>query len=151
MQALGKLQFMPGLTELCTFLDAANIPRCLLVVRRLCVPVRWCATPQQHAPAICHPVWPTRSSRALQCHPACPAAAKCLECRGLITRNALKSVEHFHAKLEAQPFRPALNRAFLPYKPDPSAILHICQEWGLSPAHVAMVGDSAKDDVRSLR
>ena len=95
-------------------------------------------------------MWHTYSNRTLRYYPLCHARTGCLDCRGLITRNALKSVEHFHAKLEAQPFKPSLDRAFVPYKPHPAAILHICQEWGLAPGQVAMVGDSAKDDVRSL-
>ena len=95
-------------------------------------------------------MWHTCSDRALCYYPSCHARTDRLNCRGLITRNALKSVEHFHAKLEARPFKPALDRAFLPYKPEPAPILHICQEWGLAPGQVAMVGDSAKDDVRSL-
>lgn len=72
--------------------------------------------------------------------------------RAIVTRNASSSVAHFH---EAHwgpatgllPFRPALAREFRPYKPSPAAVLHICGEWGLEPAEVAVVGDSARDDV----
>lgn len=68
--------------------------------------------------------------------------------RGLITRNVLPSVEHFHSKvLEAPPFRPALARCFTPYKPAPDALLHICEQWGIAPENAVMVGDSAKDDI----
>ena len=81
--------------------------------------------------------------------PSCTDAEGQQACRGLITRNVRASVEHFHAKLPVPPFRPALDRSFLPYKPDPAAILHICRDWGLTSSQVVMVGDSAKDDVRA--
>ena len=72
--------------------------------------------------------------------------------RGLLTRNVMKSVEHLHRQhvtpLGLDPFSPALGREFRPYKPEPDALLHICQEWGLTPGPgVVMVGDSAKDDI----
>jgi histidinol phosphatase-like enzyme len=34
-----------------------------------------------------------------------------------------------------------------PYKPSPEALIHICDTWGIPPASVIMVGDSAKDDI----
>ena len=68
--------------------------------------------------------------------------------RGIITRNVLPSVDHFHNNvLAAPPFRPALARCFTPYKPAPDALLHICEQWGISPQNAVMVGDSAKDDI----
>lgn len=44
-------------------------------------------------------------------------------------------------------FFPALSREFLPYKPDPAPLLHICSLWGVQPNEVIMIGDSLKDDV----
>ena len=42
---------------------------------------------------------------------------------------------------------PCLDRSFLPPKPDPAALVHIANHWGL-PAHkVTMVGDTAHDMV----
>ena len=70
--------------------------------------------------------------------------------RGLVTRNVQASVAHFHANAwTLPPFSPALAREFKPYKPAPDALLHICAAWGVPPAEVCMIGDSAKDDVVS--
>jgi HAD superfamily hydrolase (TIGR01549 family) len=70
--------------------------------------------------------------------------------RGLVTRNVQASVAHFHANAwPLPPFEPALAREFKPYKPAPDALLHICAAWGVPPAEVCMIGDSAKDDVVS--
>ena len=68
--------------------------------------------------------------------------------RGLITRNVQSSVAHFHATVfSPPPFNPALARCFTPYKPAPDSLQHICSTWGIEPAHVVMIGDSAKDDI----
>lgn len=70
--------------------------------------------------------------------------------RGLITRNVLDSVHHFHRKFFShRPFDPALARCFTPFKPSPAALVHICERWGISPREAVMVGDSAKDDIVS--
>mmetsp|Transcript_26242 Transcript_26242/g.73647 ORF Transcript_26242/g.73647 Transcript_26242/m.73647 type:complete len:229 (-) Transcript_26242:386-1072(-) len=71
--------------------------------------------------------------------------------RALITRNMRASVEHFHAnKLPIPPFHPALCReTFHAHKPSPEPLLHIAKLWGVHPQELAMVGDSAKDDVVS--
>lgn len=55
-------------------------------------------------------------------------------------------MEFFHRLLPAglAPFSPALSREFLPYKPSPDALIHICKSWGIAPQHAVMVGDSAK-------
>lgn len=39
---------------------------------------------------------------------------------------------------------------FFPWQPDPAALLHIAQHWGIEPSELVMVGDSAKDDVRRI-
>lgn len=68
--------------------------------------------------------------------------------RGLVTRNVDSSVKYFHNNhFTLNPFWPALSREFKPYKPNPGALLHICQQWGIPPQEAIMVGDSAKDDV----
>ncbi|KAH7433381.1 hypothetical protein KP509_07G066800 [Ceratopteris richardii] len=67
--------------------------------------------------------------------------------RGLITRNVKASVDLFHQRFGISEFFPALSREFTPYKPHPAPFLHICKVWDASPAHVMMVGDSAKDDM----
>ena len=72
--------------------------------------------------------------------------------RGIVTRNVTTSMNHLHREhivpQGLATFSPALGREFRPYKPDPDALLHICQEWGLAPgADIVMVGDSAKDDI----
>ncbi|KAI8476002.1 MAG: HAD-like domain-containing protein [Monoraphidium minutum] len=70
--------------------------------------------------------------------------------RGLITRNVRSSIEYFHDNhfTSARRFAPAISReCAFPYKPSPVALLHICEEWGVAPGEVIMVGDSAKDDI----
>eukprot|EP00850_Spirogloea_muscicola_P011390 SM000070S21356 [mRNA] locus=s70:623539:625164:+ [translate_table: standard] len=49
--------------------------------------------------------------------------------------------------VQAAPFAPALSREFLPYKPDPAPLLHICNAWSVLPTEVLMIGDSVKDDI----
>ncbi|XP_008789474.1 haloacid dehalogenase-like hydrolase domain-containing protein At2g33255 isoform X2 [Phoenix dactylifera] len=66
--------------------------------------------------------------------------------RGLITRNIKAAVDLFHQRFGMK-FIPALSREFLPYKPDPAPLLHICSTWGIRPSEVMMIGDSARDDV----
>ena len=76
-----------------------------------------------------------------------------LDAKGLpagSSRATSSSVAHFHANAwPLPPFEPALAREFKPYKPAPDALLHICAAWGVPPAEVCMIGDSAKDDVVS--
>ena len=58
------------------------------------------------------------------------------------------SIEFFHRHhFTLPPFTPALSREFAPYKPNPASLLHIAEKWGVAPEELAMVGDSAKDDV----
>ncbi|KAK6645835.1 hypothetical protein PHAVU_L001872 [Phaseolus vulgaris] len=66
--------------------------------------------------------------------------------RGLITRNVKSAVDLFHERFGIT-FSPALSREFLPYKPDPAPLLHICSLWEVQPNEVIMIGDSLKDDV----
>ena len=69
-------------------------------------------------------------------------------CRALLTRNVGQSVKHFHdMHFKLPPFLPALDRSFRPYKPNPDAIQHICNHWGIAASEAVMIGDSAKDDV----
>ncbi|GAQ90232.1 hypothetical protein KFL_006160060 [Klebsormidium nitens] len=67
--------------------------------------------------------------------------------RGLVTRNVSSSVDHLHRKMGITPFWPALARDFLPFKPDPAPLLHICEAWKVQPSEVMIVGDSARDDI----
>lgn len=71
--------------------------------------------------------------------------------RALVTRNMRASVEHFHnSAFSLAPFHPALCReTFHKHKPSPEPLLHIAAAWGILPSELAMVGDSAKDDVVS--
>jgi hypothetical protein len=71
----------------------------------------------------------------------------------LITRNVDRSVSHLHAELwEPQglsAFTPAITREGPhPHKPDPAALAHIFETWGVAPGpEVLMVGDSLANDV----
>jgi len=42
-------------------------------------------------------------------------------------------------------FSPILTRDFTPCKPHPAPILHICEQWGLKPSEVVMIGDMRDD------
>mmetsp|Transcript_11841 Transcript_11841/g.13771 ORF Transcript_11841/g.13771 Transcript_11841/m.13771 type:complete len:238 (-) Transcript_11841:1041-1754(-) len=67
--------------------------------------------------------------------------------RGLVTRNVQNSIDHFHNLFPLPAFSPALGREFEPCKPDPAAILHICEKWDIPPEECVVVGDSLKHDV----
>lgn len=69
--------------------------------------------------------------------------------RALLTRNVADSVDHFHRHHfnSLPPFFPALSREFTPYKPDPSALIHIADHWSIQPHELCIVGDSARDDI----
>eukprot|EP00803_Ostreobium_quekettii_P006592 evm.model.scf_259.3 EVM.evm.TU.scf_259.3 scf_259:14241-19239(-) len=68
--------------------------------------------------------------------------------RGLITRNAMTSVDYFYKHcFPLSPFTPSLCREFTPYKPHPAGILHICEQWDIAPEECMMVGDSPANDV----
>jgi len=69
--------------------------------------------------------------------------------RGLVTRNNARAVEVFHARLGpgVPPFAPSLARCFTPPKPDPAALHHIADAWGVASSDLVMVGDSLEDDV----
>ena len=72
--------------------------------------------------------------------------------RGLVTRNMKASVDHFHEHhlQDLPPFWPALCReTFHAFKPSPEPLLHIAGEWGIDPEEMAMIGDSASNDVVS--
>jgi hypothetical protein len=44
-----------------------------------------------------------------------------------------------------------VTRDFEPCKPHPAPVLHICDEWGLQPGQVAVVGDDKTDMISGLR
>jgi HAD superfamily hydrolase (TIGR01509 family) len=71
--------------------------------------------------------------------------------RALVTRNNSRAVHAFHAHLHAvasaRPFIPALAREFHPPKPDPAALHHCAETWGVCPTELVMIGDSLADDV----
>eukprot|EP00887_Chlorella_sp_A99_P002692 scaffold6.g2692.t1 len=68
--------------------------------------------------------------------------------RALVTRNVNASIDFFHRHhFTLPPFTPALSREFAPYKPNPAALLHIADKWGVQRDMLVMVGDSAKDDI----
>ncbi|KAK9909655.1 hypothetical protein WJX75_005659 [Coccomyxa subellipsoidea] len=71
--------------------------------------------------------------------------------RALLTRNTTRAVQYFHDQhflsQRLPPFTPALARDFMPYKPSPAAVLHICKGWNISPTDAVVIGDSAKDDI----
>ena len=68
--------------------------------------------------------------------------------RALVTRNVSSSVDFFHrTAFNLPPFFPALSREWTPYKPDPAALHHIAEHWGVDASELVMIGDSPKDDI----
>ena len=68
--------------------------------------------------------------------------------RALVTRNVSSSVDFFHrTAFNLPPFFPALSREWTPYKPDPAALHHIAEHWGIDTREMVMIGDSPKDDI----
>lgn len=67
----------------------------------------------------------------------------------ILTRNLINSVNHLlsthipsHAHIE---FDPILTRSFQPPKPQPDALFHIAEKWGIKADELIMVGDSMDD------
>ena len=49
--------------------------------------------------------------------------------RAIVTRNVASTLEFFHQfHWRRDPFSPAISREFTPYKPNPAALLHICEK-----------------------
>ena len=79
--------------------------------------------------------------------------------KAVLTRNVLKSVEYMQREilknLEVQiadfddivARDTIVCRKIIPSKPEPDAILHICEQWNCHPVDVIMVGDCKADDV----
>ena len=65
--------------------------------------------------------------------------------KGIITRNTMRAVRHLVDRLGVS-FSPVVTRDFLPVKPDPAPVAHICAAWRVEPGHVLMVGDY-RDDI----
>ncbi|MEX2115160.1 MAG: HAD family hydrolase [Pirellulales bacterium] len=64
--------------------------------------------------------------------------------RGVVTRNSRESTLALLARLGLQ-FDPVLGRHEAPPKPDPTALLHICQAWDFAPRECVMIGDYRYD------
>jgi len=64
--------------------------------------------------------------------------------RGLLTRNTMKSVDVFLA-MSGCWFDKIVTRDFVPTKPNPEPLLHICKHWDFHPQNVMMVGDWVDD------
>lgn len=62
----------------------------------------------------------------------------------ILTRNGQHAVDHFAARF-AHSFDTIVTREFKPCKPHPAPLLHICQQWGVRPQEVMMVGDFRDD------
>ena len=70
--------------------------------------------------------------------------------RGLLTRNNTRVMQRAVALIHTavgreDVFCTALSRSFVPAKPHPAPLLHICAAWGLPPSEVVMVGDHLDD------
>lgn len=132
--ALADMALMPGAMQLCAALDGMAIPRGLITrnVKR--------SVDYFHA-------------RHFSSHAASSSSSslRSIGCTISATSSGVGSSSLTTAALlAAKPFLPAISRECgFAYKPSPEALLHICGQWGISPAECAMVGDSPKDDVRS--
>lgn len=76
-----------------------------------------------------------------------PGAADFLDCldglkllRGVVTRNSRQSALEMLSQFSHR-FDPVISRDDGPVKPDPWAILQICEAWNLLPQQVAVIGD----------
>lgn len=68
--------------------------------------------------------------------------------KAILTRNNPEPVAHLLANLlSAHAFDPVITREFSPPKPEPAALIHIAQMWGIPTREVAMVGDGWGDMV----
>ncbi|KAI5805782.1 putative HAD superfamily hydrolase [Geopyxis carbonaria] len=66
---------------------------------------------------------------------------------GILTRNCDGPVQVLLEReaLARGVFEPVVTRAFVPTKPRPEGIWHICETWGVGVENVVMVGDSMDD------
>ena len=62
----------------------------------------------------------------------------------ILTRNVHATIDLLCQKLGSS-FHPRLDRTFTPPKPEPDALLHILNVWGMDPDAAIMVGDSSHD------
>lgn len=62
----------------------------------------------------------------------------------ILTRNVHSTIDLLCEKLGSS-FEPRLDRTFTPPKPEPHALLHILECWGMRPQDAIMVGDSSHD------
>ena len=155
-QALRDMQLMPGVVELSAYLD---VRACR--VGRVQGSVRGVVTARlppslQSPPARASPPGGGGPERCVGANAATGAAACCCCMQGvgvpraLVTRNVSSSIDFFHAHhFTLPPFVPALSRDCIEPKPSPASLLHIAERWGVAPGELVMVGDSAKDDVRT--
>lgn len=70
----------------------------------------------------------------------------------LVTRNSSRTVQHFQTHVwpaGAAAMSPVISRDDpFPSKPDPTAMSHICEKWGVPSDHsIMMVGDSPSNDI----
>lgn len=94
--------------------------------------------------------------RTLRLMPGAAELAAWLDAHGipvaLVTRNSALTVEHFHRHVwpaSLPSMSPVISRDdSWPSKPDPSAMLAICEKWGVPAGpSILMVGDSPSNDV----
>eukprot|EP00002_Diphylleia_rotans_P001654 TRINITY_DN10932_c0_g1_i1.p1 TRINITY_DN10932_c0_g1~~TRINITY_DN10932_c0_g1_i1.p1 ORF type:complete len:236 (-),score=43.29 TRINITY_DN10932_c0_g1_i1:187-894(-) len=71
---------------------------------------------------------------------------------GIITRNSDDAIQHFFGILNIPGagssgglLSKTLSRTFVPCKPSPAPLLHLCQEFGIEPESTLMIGDSIDD------
>jgi HAD superfamily hydrolase (TIGR01509 family) len=93
-------------------------------------------------------------SAPMTLRPGCLELLEALDAAGLpraiITRNSSRGVERLLEHLGelgelGAGFSPALDRSFLPPKPEPDSLLHVAHAWGLPIDRLVMVGDSVHD------
>jgi HAD superfamily hydrolase (TIGR01509 family) len=80
--------------------------------------------------------------------PGVPAFVESLRSRGLmcgvVTRNSREPTLALLSRLGLE-FDPVLGRDEAPPKPDPAALVHIAQVWGVAPRECVMIGDFRYD------
>ena len=59
---------------------------------------------------------------------------------GIVTRNSRPATELVLGRLGC-PIRDVMTRDDAPHKPDPTAILKLCERWDVAPSECVMVGD----------
>jgi phosphoglycolate phosphatase-like HAD superfamily hydrolase len=133
-KALRDMKLMPGMLELCQYLDDNNIRRAVLT-RNVETSVQYM---EQHF---------MKGMPPFQPQVARDTVGSVSTTTTLRMEDGINSVGLNQQKQEQQQRQQHKSSSILRPKPHPDGILYICQQWQCLPSQTIMVGDSDLDDI----